>query len=120
MLAEAAAAPEREVCGLLFGMADKEVTTIRTCANVAANPADTFEIDPALLIAAHKAQRSGGPALIGCYHSHPNGAGEPSLRDLESANGEQELWLIIAGNSLRAWRMSGEGQAEEVRIVSPD
>lgn len=120
MLAEAASAPGREVCGLLFGMAGEEVTAIRPCANVAADPAMTFEIDPVSLIAAHKAQRSGGPVLIGCYHSHPNGAGEPSLRDREAAEGEQKLWLIIARNRLRAWRMLHEGRVEEIRIVSPD
>lgn len=117
MLAEAAATPEREVCGLLFGVADEEVTTIRPCANVAADPAKTFEIDPASLIAAHKAQRSGGPVLIGCYHSHPNGAGEPSLRDRKAAGGKQRLWLIVADNRIRAWILEGDGTYEEVGIV---
>lgn len=117
MLAEAAATPEREVCGLLFGVADEEVTTIRPCANVAADPAKTFEINPASLIAAHKAQRSGGPVLIGCYHSHPNGAGEPSLRDRKAAGGKQRLWLIIADNRIRAWILEGDGTYEEVGIV---
>ena len=120
MLAEAAAAPEREICGLLFGVAGEEVTAIQPCANVAANPTETFEIDPASLIAAHKAQRSGGPTLIGCFHSHPNGAGEPSLRDLESADGEQKLWIIIAHKRLRAWWILGRESVEEVPIVSPD
>lgn len=77
---------------------------IRPCENIAANPADTFEIDPAALIAAHKAQRAGGPRLIGCYHSHPNGVGEPSARDGESAWGSDTLWLIVAANRLTAWR----------------
>lgn len=120
MLAEAAAAPEREVCGLLFGTEGVEVTAIQPCANVAAKPADTFEIDPASLIAAHKAQRSGGPTLIGCYHSHPNGAGMPSPRDGESSDGGQKLWLIVADNRVRAWHVAGRGRFDEVAIVSPD
>lgn len=120
MLAEAAAAPETEVCGLLFGIEGDAVTAIQSCANVAVRPVDTFEIDPASLIAAHKAQRSGGPTLIGCYHSHPNGVGTPSLRDGESADGGQKLWLIVADNRIRAWLVAGQGRFEEVAIVSPD
>ncbi len=104
LLAEAAATPEREVCGLLFGSNHDSVTMIRPCENIAASPVDTFEIDPAVLIAAHKAQRAGGPRLIGCYHSHPNGVGEPSARDGESAWGNDTLWLIVAANRLTAWR----------------
>lgn len=120
MLAEAAAAPGREVCGLLFGIESAAVTAIQPCANVASCPADTFEIDPASLIAAHKAQRSGGPTLVGCYHSHPNGAGTPSLRDGEAADDVQKLWLIVAGNRIRAWLVVDPGKFEEVVIVSPD
>ena len=33
----------------------------------------TLEIDPAKLIAALRAERGGGPAVVGCYHSHPRG-----------------------------------------------
>jgi len=118
MLAEAAQAPEREICGLLFGVAGQEVTEIRPCANVAVDPRDAFEIDPESLIAAHKAQRMGGPMLIGCYHSHPNGAGEPSLRDRDAACGERQLWLIIACNRISAWFLAGDGEFEEVAIVA--
>lgn len=117
LLAEAAATPEREVCGLLFGSNPDSVTMIRSCENIAANPVDAFEIDPAALIAAHKAQRAGGPILIGCYHSHPNGVGAPSARDGEAAWGGDMLWLIIARNTLAAWRSSGPGAFERVEIT---
>ena len=80
LLALAAAEPEREVCGLLFGGSER-IDAIQPCANVSENPADSFEIDPAALIAAHKDARAGGRRLIGCYHSHPNGVPEPSARD---------------------------------------
>ena len=120
MLAEAASAPGREVCGLLFGTEGEAVTAIQPCTNVATDPADSFEIDPASLIAAHKAQRTGGPGLIGCYHSHPDGAGEPSLRDRESAERQLGLWLIVACNRLSAWRLTRQGRFKEVRIVNSD
>jgi proteasome lid subunit RPN8/RPN11 len=118
LLAEAAATPEREVCGLLFGPVADVVTDVRPCANIAMNPADRFEIDPAALIGAHKAERAGGPRLVGCYHSHPNGVGEPSVRDREAAWGSDTFWLIVAGDRLAAWRNTGPGAFERVEIAS--
>ena len=118
LLAEAAATPEREVCGLLFGSNAESVTMIRACENIAANPADTFEIDPTALIAAHKSERAGGVRLIGCYHSHPNGVDAPSMRDREAAWGNDAIWLIVAANRLAAWKNTGPGAFERVDIES--
>lgn len=120
MLAEAASAPEREICGLLFGQEGRNVTAIQPCANVAANPARTFEIDPAALIAAHKAQRAGGARLIGWYHSHPGGRAEPSLHDREAALDGRKLWLIVAANEIRAWNTTGVGAFEEAELEWTD
>jgi desampylase len=106
MLALAAAEPEREVCGLLFGEGGR-IDAVQPCANVSPHPADSFEIDPAALITAHKAARAGGRKLIGCYHSHPNGRAEPSARDSEAAHPAMPLWLIIAGGTLAFWRWRG-------------
>lgn len=120
MLAEAEATPEREVCGLLFGTESHTVTGIQPCRNVAANPADAFEIDPQSLIAAHKRYRSGGPKLIGCYHSHPNGIQAPSRRDRECAGEGLSIWLIIAGGGIAAWRISGACGFESLEIEQSD
>ena len=106
LLALAAASPDREVCGLLFGD-DREISAITPAINVAARPADSFEIDPATLIAAHKAMRAGGPTLIGCYHSHPNGVAVPSARDEEAMAALGWIWLIIAGHDMVLWRLIG-------------
>ena len=120
MLEDATRTPEREVCGLLFGLRDDIVTDIRACTNVAGNPADAFEVDPTSLIAAHKAERAGGPILIGCYHSHPNGAEKPSIRDAESGWGTNFLWLIVASEQLTAWRSTRSGMFERVIIDTTD
>ena len=101
--AEAAASPEVEVCGLLLGR-DGRVEEARPCRNVAADPARRFEIDPAALLAAHRAARAGGPAILGCYHSHPSGHAQPSARDAAAAEPNGWLWLIVAGEELRGWR----------------
>ena len=107
--AEAAAGREREICGLLFGTADT-VIMHRSARNVAAEPRSTFEIDPAALLAAHRGARSGGPAIVGCYHSHPSGSPEPSARDAADAAPNGWLWLIVGGAETRLWRAVAGGE----------
>ena len=114
-LQEESAASANEVCGLLFGTAEELVHAVK-CANVASDPADTFEIDPASLIAAHKAARAGGPVLAGHYHSHPIGPAEPSARDAAAAMGDGALWLILTKSDARLWWNPGAGRFEEVGI----
>ena len=101
ILAAAAADPGREICGLLFGTPDR-IVAVQPATNVAADPADSFEIDPAALFAALRAERAGGPAVIGHYHSHPNGRPDPSPRDAAAAQAGR-LWLIVAGGAARLW-----------------
>jgi proteasome lid subunit RPN8/RPN11 len=102
ILGEAAASPDGEVCGLLLG-AGLRVDQVRACRNVAENPARSFEIDPAALIAAYREARGDGPAVIGHYHSHPTGRAEPSVRDAENAMGDGAIWIIAGGGELRGW-----------------
>jgi proteasome lid subunit RPN8/RPN11 len=130
ILAHAASEPAREVCGLLLTTApialswsedhpflesEKErpwlrqaqrewVDSARRTTNVALNPADSFEIDPAALFAAIRAERAGGPRLVGHYHSHPNGNAMPSRRDAEAATMPNRVWLILAAGETRLWR----------------
>lgn len=103
----AQASPQQEICGLLLGEGLR-VTAILPASNVAANPTTRFEIDPSALIAAHKAARVGGPALIGCYHSHPDGRASPSPRDAEAAE-PGSVWVIVAADTLTAWQFGSEG-----------
>jgi desampylase len=105
--------PDMEVCGLLFGR-EREVTAIQSCRNVAEHPVDSFEIDPAALIAAHKAERAGGPGVIGCYHSHPNGMARPSVRDATTA--ADGLWIIVADGALHGWASDGRGGFQRLAL----
>lgn len=122
LLSEAAAAFPRECCGLLFGTSDR-IDRAQPCANVAADPIRTFEIDPAALIAAERAARSGGQGLIGYYHSHPNGRAEPSPCDASEAARDDRLWLIVAGNTITAWRATAHGALhgvfDPIELVPP-
>jgi proteasome lid subunit RPN8/RPN11 len=150
IVAEAAGTPECEVCGLLFGCGarqspvrpgpvegrasdaaacntsfdftqDERVAGIGATPNVAVDPVHSFEIDPVTLFAAIRAERAGGPRILGHYHSHPNGASTPSPRDAAMADRPGRLWLIVANGAVQAWRECPGGPVhaafEPVRLV---
>jgi proteasome lid subunit RPN8/RPN11 len=108
-----AADPAREVCGLLLGR-DGQVEAIAEAANVAADPRIAFEIEPRVQIDALKAARAGGPAVIGCYHSHPSGLAQPSRRDVDMAQ-PGDLWLIFAPGQATAW-LRGNNEFERLTL----
>lgn len=113
LLSEARNSPDSEICGLLFGVPQR-IESALACANVASDPRRAFEIDPVALIAAHRAARHGGPAVIGHYHSHPSGRAIPSPRDAEAAMGDGALWLIMTAHEARLWRTAAPGAFEPV------
>ena len=95
---EARAALPKECCGLLVGNVEGErfrVLYLRATRNMVTEP-DSFEIDPAVQIALMRALRGSGRRIIGCYHSHPNGTGEPSDRDRASSFEMGFVWLIAS------------------------
>lgn len=103
LLTEAAKAYPLEACGLLLGQGDviMEAAPVR---NVHADPARHFELDPAALIAAHRAAREGGLQVLGYYHSHPTGSTCPSTTDQAAASGDGRIWAIVAGAAIGWWR----------------
>ena len=82
---------------------------ISTAANIAEVPLRRFEIDPAVLFAAHRAARAGGPALVGCYHSHPGGPALPSATDAARALDTGWIWLIVGEDGEKAYRVREDG-----------
>jgi len=110
ILAEARAAGGRECCGLILGSLDGE-TAVAAALHPARNLApasDRFEIAPEDHFSALRAARGSGQAVIGCYHSHPNGVARPSAHDLEGAGEENFLWLIATpGGELAAFVYRG-------------
>jgi proteasome lid subunit RPN8/RPN11 len=98
--------PDREVCGLLLGH-DEVIDGLIEADNVAADPRTTFEIDPRTLLDARRAARRGGPAVIGCYHSHPSGVARPSQRDVDLAE-PGTVWLIIAAGEVTGWKRGAQ------------
>ncbi len=118
MLAEARAAFPDECCGLLLGR-DGRIEEARPARNVHPEPATRFEIDPHALIAAHRAERTDGPRVCGYYHSHPEGAAEPSAVDRARAAGDRMIWAIIAGEAIGLWRDGPQGFARLARMPLP-
>jgi proteasome lid subunit RPN8/RPN11 len=119
--AEADQAAPRECCGLLLGQVVQGAERIERAvpaANVSPEPLTRFEIDPLALLSAHKAARSGGPQVLGYFHSHPSGHPVPSATDCEHSAGDSRIWAIVAGSEVAFWRDSEKGFAPlSCRIV---
>ncbi|MFY7836920.1 MAG: Mov34/MPN/PAD-1 family protein [Novosphingobium sp.] len=109
MLSAAHRAAPYEACGILLGTA-AHIRTAAPTANVAADPTRHFEIDPAALVATHRAARDGsGPQVIGYFHSHPNGLARPSATDQTSAARDGRVWAIVANDAITCWRDGADG-----------
>jgi len=64
--------------------------------NMEAGPT-RYLIDPEDHFAVMKASRAEGLRVVGAYHSHPEGAAEPSPSDIAEASGGSEfLYVIVA------------------------
>jgi len=96
LAAEARAAYPNECCGLIEAAGAGDTLTVMALhptKNLSDAP-DRFEIDPAEHIRLLRHLRGTGRGIVGCYHSHPNAAGEPSATDRERAIDESFVWLI--------------------------
>ncbi len=99
---QARAAFPRECCGLIEG-AIEGIRGGETARELVLHPArniaaaeDRFEIAPQDHFTALKVARGNGRALIGCYHSHPNGRPAPSATDHAGAGEGGFFWVIAA------------------------
>ena len=110
LLMECVTAHPNEACGLLLGH-DQRIKRVRPARNVHPTPRTHFEVDPQVLVDAHRAARRGGPEVLGHYHSHPTGRAEPSATDREQAAGDGSVWAIVAGGDVAFWRDGEDGFA---------
>lgn len=106
----AAEAAPNECCGLLLGHGSL-IAEARAAVNVAPDPARHFEIDPQALLDAHRLARSGGPQVVGYFHSHPVGSAEPSATDRALAAGDGRVWAIAGRDAITFWRDDEDGFA---------
>ena len=108
-------AGKNECCGLVLGHGGI-VERVELTANVANDPSCEFEIDPSALIVAQKRARHDGPAILGYFHSHPNGITRPSAEDARLATADGRNWLIIADGRITLWRPVSAGEGEPVNF----
>ncbi|WP_260927480.1 M67 family metallopeptidase [Novosphingobium sp. 9] len=120
LLEEARDHHPRECCGLLLGEGDR-IDSLVPAPNVAATPETHFEIDPVVLLAAHRrARESAAAQIVGYYHSHPNGLAEPSGTDRQHSTGDLRIWAIIADGQVAFFRDSGNGFSKLDGYVADD
>ncbi len=111
------AAP-RECCGLLVGTRSRVDECVAT-ANVDRHPS-RYQVDPAAHIALNRRLRGSGRAIVGVYHSHPRGGGDPSPTDVAEALYPDFIHVIVSAvfdgtPEIRAFRIS-EGKVQRLRL----
>lgn len=109
-----------ECCGLLAGR-DRTITRAYRAENVAANPSTSYEVATKEIVSLTREIRNAGLEMIGIYHSHPNGKGQPSDTDIAAASYPDVAHFIIAKPpdsemAVRAFLIRG-GEVEELNIV---
>ena len=65
-----------EACGLLVGK-EGAIVAAAPCANLAADPRGSFRIDPGFHLRLQRSLREKGLAIVGTFHSHPDGEAAP-------------------------------------------
>ncbi|MDV7339378.1 M67 family metallopeptidase [Terasakiella sp. A23] len=91
-----------ECCGLIIGKGD-EVTDLMASRNVSeSDRTKTFEIDPATRFKLIREQ--GHDAMIGFYHSHPNGIPYPSKTDKTMVYEPEMIWIIATQDEIKAFK----------------
>lgn len=115
----AAHAGDEECCGLIYGI-ENNATRLELVENIAHNKRTHFEIEPARLIAAEKADREGQELLLGYFHSHPGGRLVPSDTDTAMAALDGRYWVIIDSDDVTAWIMAAtrKFQQQEVMVIT--
>lgn len=121
MIAHARRDASVECCGLLAGK-DGAITRIFPAANVAANPATSYEIAPKEIFQRMREMRAERIELLGIYHSHPNGKNEPSPRDIAQAYYSEAVYFILSPREdserpVRAFLIR-DGRVDEIEILS--
>ena len=110
-------APE-EACGILGGCAGQSYKVIPV-ENVCHSPV-RFRMEPQAQLNAFQYLEREGLELIGNYHSHPSGSGEPSLTDIRQAYYPEGFYLIWFRND-KNWQCSAfrieNGAVSRVKII---
>jgi len=120
ILQQAQRAGDREVCGLVSARQGRPVHSYPV-ANVAADPAHRFQMDPQQQIEVMRQMRERGETLFAIYHSHPDAPARPSAEDLREAAYPDALYIIVSLATEGTLEMRGfrlhDSHIENVDIV---
>ena len=112
-------APE-ECCGILLGRISSEddsaILIERVVPSDNVHPgrrSERYEIDPETMLRAQKEAQSEGQELVGYYHSHTNGEGQPSDFDREAAQPDVSYLIVALMEGVvlerKSWRLNKAG-----------
>ncbi len=110
LFADCVARYPEEACGLLIGRREDDavvVTRVAPSPNLSPAPRTSFEIDARLRLDLMRALRSGPTAVVGLYHSHPDGDAVPSAADRARAWEPDLIWVIVALEQGRVAALAG-------------
>jgi len=83
----------RECCGVLIGVTDRIMESVRA-RNLDEHP-NRFQLDPRDHIAALRSARARHLDVVGFYHSHPHSPAYPSETDIAECGYAAALHLIV-------------------------
>jgi len=111
-----------ECCGLLYGRGNS-IDRLLPCSNSERSEV-AFSIPVAELFEGFRQIRLSDRVLLGIYHSHPQGPGHPSPRDLEEYEyHEAACWIVSLQNRLPVvrcfWWTPGGFVEESFTIEGP-
>jgi proteasome lid subunit RPN8/RPN11 len=116
---------QEESCGFVFGRElgeNRTITKSFAVANISlVNKQTSFEISSKDYLKAESIASNENLALLGIYHSHPNGSSFPSEQDRLAAQPNLSYIIIsviqkrFAG--LRSWQLNPEEEFKEEKIL---
>ncbi len=121
LVAHARAEAPNECCGMLIGTPQRIERAVRA-RNTLSSPT-RYQIDPGDQIAAMRAARERGEAIVGFYHSHPASSPAPSAADRAEAAYPGHCYLIVfpgssaAAPEIRGFRLHDSGTFRAVTLV---
>ena len=87
--------PRVECCGFLAGR-EGIITHAFPAENIAANRATSYEVATKEIVQVIREIRAASLEMLGIYHSHPNGRGEPSETDIATVGYPEVAYFIIS------------------------
>ncbi|MDY7081003.1 MAG: desampylase [Halobacteria archaeon] len=124
IIAHARDGKPHEICGVLGGKRgddNSKVEAFYEVENVSETPRTNYLMDSEAQLQTIDTVEEDGYDVVGFYHSHPEGANQPSETDAARANWPSHSYVIVslAGDEpfVGSWRWTGEEfEDETVRV----